>query len=87
VQRDTEGLDPFELKQSKQGGRPKDDNADLILAVFRSCDPEGGTTARQVSESTLIKKRTIQRRIKELIPQRITIFSRRNYQSDPDRFA
>jgi RecA-family ATPase len=35
LEKDTEGLDPSELKQPKQGGRPKDDNTDRILAVFR----------------------------------------------------
>jgi hypothetical protein len=69
--RDTEGLDPAELKPPKQNGRPKNDNADLILAVFRVYDQNGGATTKQVSEATLIGKRMIQRRIKELMPLRI----------------
>jgi AAA domain/DnaB-like helicase N terminal domain len=69
--RDTEGLDPTELKQAEKGGRPKDDNSDLIMAVFRACEGNGGATAKQVSEATLIPKRTIQRRIRELSPARL----------------
>ena len=70
--RDTEGLDPSKLKQRQAaGGRPKNDNTEVIMAVFRCCDPDGGTTAKYISEATLIGKRMIQRRIKELTPQRI----------------
>ena len=71
LERDTEGLDPSELKQLKQGGRPRDDNTDLILAVFRFCDENGGSTARKVSEAAMVSKRTVYRRIKELMPERL----------------
>ena len=69
--RDTEGLDPAELKQPDKGGRPKDDNTEVIMAAFRAFEADGGATAKQVSEATLISKRTIQRRIKELTPTRL----------------
>lgn len=69
--KDTQGLDPTELKQINKGGRPKDDNTEIIMAVFRAFEQEGGATAKQVSEAMLIGKRTIQRRIKELIPTRL----------------
>lgn len=69
--RDELGLDPAELKQPDKGGRPKDDNTEVIMAVFRAFEGTGGATAKQISEATLISKRTIQRRIKELIPARL----------------
>ncbi len=69
--RDAEGLDPEELKQIKQGGRPKNEIGDVILAVLRMCDSEGGTTAKRISEASLTGLRTVQRRIKDLMPQRV----------------
>ena len=70
--RDTEGLDPTELKQINKGGRPKDDNTEVIMAVFRACEQDGGVTAKQVSVATLINLRSVQRRIKDLIPTRLS---------------
>jgi transcriptional antiterminator len=42
------------------------------MAAFRAYEQEGGATAKQISQATLIGKRTIQRRIKELTPARLT---------------
>jgi hypothetical protein len=50
LQRDTTGLDPSELKQKpNQGSRPKNDNGDVIMAVVRSFEQEGGVTAKEIS--------------------------------------
>ena len=65
--KDTDGLDPGKLKEISTG-RPREDNLEPILAVFRAFDSEGGISARTVSEATLINLRTVQRRIKSLIP-------------------
>ena len=70
--RDDGGLDPADLKHQEKTGRPKDDNTDVIMAAFRAYEQEGGATAKQISQATLIGKRTIQRRIKELTPTRLT---------------
>ncbi len=70
--RDTEGLDPTELKHINKGGRPKDDNTEIIMAVFRAFEQEGGATAKQVSTATLVNLRSVQRRIKDLMPARLS---------------
>lgn len=69
--RDTEGLNPAELKQTNRGGRPKDDNTEIIMAVFRAFEPGGGATAKQVSAATQIPLRSVQRSIKGLTPSRL----------------
>ena len=38
---------------------------------MRVVDSEGGTTAREISAATLSPKRTVQRKIKEMIPARV----------------
>jgi hypothetical protein len=64
-------LDPDDLKQPNQGGRPKDDCSEIIMAVFRACETKGGTTAKFVSQVTLINIKKVQRTIKELKPARL----------------
>ena len=71
LEKDTEGLNPSQLKQPKQGGRPKHDHDEIIMAVFRTFEENGGANARQISAATLVPLRSIQRSIKELIPARL----------------
>ena len=73
LQRDTEGLDPSELKHPPpKPGRPKQDITELVMSIFRAFDQDGGTTSKQLAEVTLLNLRTVQRKIKELIPARLT---------------
>lgn len=76
--RDTEGLNPAELKQVNKGGRPKEDDAEIIMAAFRSYERDGGASIKEISEATLIGKRTIYRRVKELVPDRLSKAMSRN---------
>ena len=72
LQRDTEGLDPTELKHPPpKPGRPKQDITELVMSIFRAFDQDGGTTSKQVAEVILINLRTVQRKIKELMPGRL----------------
>jgi hypothetical protein len=71
LEKDTKGLDPAKLKQPQKGGRPKEDNNDIIMAVFRVCEIDGGATAKQISTATLISLRSVYRTIKELVPIRL----------------
>lgn len=70
--RDDGGLNPEDLKQPKRGGRPKKDLAAEILAILRMSDSEGGATSKALAESTLTTIRTVQRRLKELMPEKVT---------------
>jgi hypothetical protein len=69
---DTEGLDPEDLKRpNTNAGRPKTDNEDMILAVIRAFDNDGGVKARVISEATFINVRMIYRRVKDLMPHKV----------------
>ena len=81
LSRDKEGLDPAEVKQPPKMGRPKQDITGLVMSVFRVFDQNGGTTARQVAAFTLLNKRAVQRKIKDLVPVRlIKCAARADYQ-------
>jgi hypothetical protein len=72
LQRDTEGLDPSEAKQPlAKSGRPKNDITDVVMAIFRTFDQDGGVKAKQVADVTLLPLRSIQRKIRDLVPSRL----------------
>lgn len=71
LERDTGGLDPSKLKQQAKAGRPREDNTNIVMAVFRAFETEGGATAKQVHVATRIPLRSVQRTIKELMPARL----------------
>ena len=68
-----EGLDPAEVKQPAQklGGRPRNDTTEIVIMAFRTFDQKGGATAKQIADLTSIPLRSVQRKIKELIPRRL----------------
>ena len=69
--RDEVGLNPEDLKQAKRAGRPKKDLAAEILAILRAADTQGGASAKTLAESTMTTVRTLQRRLKELMPAQV----------------
>jgi hypothetical protein len=72
LQRDTDGLDPTDLKHPPaKPGRPPQDTTELLMSIFRAFDQDGGTTSKQVAAVTLLNLRTVQRKIKELMPGRL----------------
>jgi len=69
---DRQDRDPEKLKcPPSKNGRPKNENEEIILAVIRAFEPEGGVKTKAISEATLIHVRTVRRRLKALSPHKV----------------